>query len=364
MEFTFSDEQEQLRSAVRAFLDGQSPMSYVRTMLDDERGFTDEVWQQVVDLGWTGVLVPEARGGLGLGLVDTVVLMEEMGRQLFPGPYFSSAVFATLAARTLGLDDRLESLAAGHTRGTVALDEEGHGDVVDRVRTRASRKTGRWLLTGDKPVVLDGHTADWVLVVARTQEGLSTFVIEGPHAQLVPTWDLTRKVARLELRDTPAEPVGPEGDHTDAWRRVVDDACVALCAELVGSMEATHELAVEYAKVRVQFDRPIATFQVIKHKAADMLQRIELSRVGTHYAAWASDADEPVRAEAAAMAKAFVPESANYVAGESIQIHGGVGFTWDCDAHLHYRRAKQNDLLLGYHGIHRERVADLVIGAA
>lgn len=364
MEFTFSDEQEQLRSAVRAFLDGQAPMAFTRAMLDDPRGTTDAVWQQVVDLGWTGVLVPEAQGGLGLGLVDVVVLMEEMGRVLFPGPFFSSSVFATLAARELGLDDRLASLATGTTLGTVALDEEGHGDVVDRVRTRASRKTGRWLLRGLKPVVLDGHTADWVLVVARTQQGLGTFMLEGPHAELVPTWDLTRKVARLELDDVPAEPIGPEGDHTALWRRIVDDGCVALCAELVGSMEATHSLAVEYAKVRVQFDRPIATFQVIKHKAADMLHRIELSRVGTHYAAWACDVDDPVRAEAAAMAKAYVPESANYVAGESIQIHGGVGFTWDCDAHLHYRRAKQSDLLLGYHGIHRERVADLVLDAS
>jgi alkylation response protein AidB-like acyl-CoA dehydrogenase len=363
MEFTFSDEQEQLRGAVRAFLDGQAPNTYMRTMLEDDRGVTDEVWQQIVDLGWTGALVPEHAGGLGFGLVDLVVLMEEMGRSLFPGPFFSSSVFATLAARDLGLDDRLASLASGATRGTVALDEEGHGDVVDRVRTRASRKTGRWLLSGLKPVVLDGHTADWVLVVARTQEGLGTFLIEAPRAGLVPTWDLGRKVARLELEDVSGEPVGPEGDHTAIWRRVVDDACVALCAELVGSMEATHALAVEYAKVRVQFDRPIASFQAIKHKAAEMLQHIELSRVGTHYAAWASDVNDPVRAEAAAMAKAYVPESANYVAGESIQIHGGVGFTWECDAHLHYRRAKQNDLLLGYHGVHRERVADLVLDA-
>jgi alkylation response protein AidB-like acyl-CoA dehydrogenase len=308
--------------------------------------------------------VPAAQGGLGLGLVDIVVLMEEMGRTLMPAPFFSSAVLATLAARQLGLDDRLASLASGATRGAVAIDEEGHGDVVDRVRTRASRKTGEWLLTGTKPVVLDGHTADWVLVVARTQAGIGTFVIEAPDAEPVPTWDHTRKVARLVLSDTPAVPVGPDGDHTGAWRRIVDDACVALCAELVGSMETAQALAVDYAKARVQFDRPIATFQVIKHKTVDMLHRIELSRVGTHYAAWASDVDDPVRAEAAAMAKAFVPESANEVAGECIQIHGGVGFTWDCDAHLHYRRAKQNDLLLGYHGVHRERVADLVLDQA
>jgi alkylation response protein AidB-like acyl-CoA dehydrogenase len=361
MEFTFSPEQDQLREAARSFLADQAPSSYVRAMADDDRGFTDEVWRRVVDLGWTGVLVPEEHGGLGLGLVDVVVLLEEMGRALFPAPYLSSAVMATLAARSLGLDDRLTSLAAGVTRGAVALDEEGHGNVVDRIRTRASRKTGRWLLDGRKPVIVDGHTADWLLVPARTQAGLGTFVVEAPRAEPVPTWDVTRKVARLELKATTAEPVGPPGDHSAIWRRVVDDTSVALCAELIGSMEATHAVAVEYAKTRVQFDRPIATFQVIKHKAVDMLHRIELSRVGTHYAAWASDVDDPHREEAAAMAKAYVPESANAVAGESIQIHGGVGFTWDAEPHLHYRRAKQNDLLLGYHGIHRGRLADLVI---
>ncbi len=367
MEFTFSDEQEQLRETVRSFVHRDADMAYVRSMLEDPVGVSPAVWGHLADLGWTALLVPEAHGGLGLGLTDVVVVQEELGRGMFPGPFFSSAILATLAARHLGLDERLGALAAGSTRGAVAIDEQGHGDVVDRVRARASRKTGRWLLDGLKPVVLDGHTADWVLVVARTQEGLGTFVLENPGAAglavEVPTWDPTRKVARLELRGVPAEPVGPEGDHTPLWRRVVDDACVALCAELIGVMEAANHLAVEYAKVRVQFDRPIATFQVIKHKAVDMLHRLELARVGTHYAAWASDADDPVRAEAAAMAKAYVPESAVFVTGECIQIHGGVGFTWDCDAHLYYKRAKQDDLLLGYHGTHRERVADLFLAS-
>lgn len=368
MEFTFSDDQDQLRRAVRDLLQREAPMAVTRSQLEGPRGFSDELWATLVDLGWTGLLVPADHGGLGLGMVDLVVVMEEMGRVPYAGPFLSSAVFATLAARGLGLDDRLVSLATGATRGAVALDEEGHGDVVDRVRTRASRKTGRWLLNGLKPVVLDAQSADWLLVVARTQEGLGTFLVEDPLSvaglvEEVPTWDLTRRVARVDLHDVPAEPVGPVGDHTAIWRRVVDDTCIALCAELVGAMETANDLAVEYAKARVQFDRPIATFQVIKHKAADMLHRQELSRVGTHYAAWASDVEDPVRAEAAAMAKAYVPESAVYVTGECIQIHGGVGFTWDCDAHIFYKRAKQNDLLLGYHGIHRERVADLFLTA-
>jgi alkylation response protein AidB-like acyl-CoA dehydrogenase len=337
------------------------PPAYWRAQLEDERGFTDEVWAQVAELGWCGLLVPEEAGGLGLGLVDLVVVLEEMGRTPFPGPFFSSAVQATLAARALGLGDRLSALSSGSARGSVALDEQGHGDVVDRIRTRASRKSGRWLLHGEKVAVVDGHTADWVLVAARTQEGLGSFVIEGPRAEYVPSWDGTRKLARLVLDGTPAEPVGSDGDHTAIWRRVADDSAVALCAELIGSMERAHALAVEYAQERVAFGRPIASFQAIKHKAVDMLHRLELARVGTHFAAWASDTDDDRRAEAAAMAKAYVPEAAVFLTGECIQIHGGVGFTWDCDAHVHYRKAKQSDLLLGYHGIHRQRVADLVL---
>lgn len=363
VEFTFSDEQDDLRASVRSFVEDRG-MEYSREMFEDERGFTDDVWSQVVDLGWTGLLIPEDQGGLGLGLVDLTVILEEMGRSMFPGPYLSSAVMATLAAKHVGLTDRLESLAAGHTRGTIALDELGQGDPVDRIRTRAVRKSGQWQLQGLKPVVIDGGTADWCLVAARTEEGIGTFVVEAPRAEPVPTWDTSRKIGRLDLDGRPAEPVGPPGDHTAAWRRVADDVAVALCAEMVGAQEQAYEVAVEYAKNRVQFGRPIARFQAIKHKAVDMLHRVELARVGTHYAAWASDTDDPVREAAVAMAKSYVAEAGNFVCAESIQIHGGVGFTWDCDAHLFYRRVKQNDLMLGYQGWQRTRLADLVLEPA
>ncbi|MEE3326800.1 MAG: acyl-CoA dehydrogenase family protein, partial [Myxococcota bacterium] len=318
MDFTFSEEQEALRDSVRDFLSAESPPAYWRSMLEDEKGFTPEVWSKLAELGWTGLLVPEAYGGLGMGLVDLVVVMEEMGRVPFPGPFFSSAVFTTLAARALELEDQLRGLAAGEVRGCVALEENGHGDVVGRIRARASRKSGRWRLSGQKSVVMDGHTADFALVAARTQAGMGTFLIENPQARLIPSWDGTRKLASLELDDTPAEPIGPDGDHSEIWRRVVDDTCIALCAELIGACERSSDLAVEYAKERVQFGRPIATFQVIKHKTVDMLHKLELARVGTHYAAWASDTNDPLREEATAMAKAFVPEAANFITGESI----------------------------------------------
>lgn len=362
MDFTFSDEQDQLRAAVRGWLQSRSPVEHLRAMEDDPAGITPALWAELVELGWTSLLVPEAQGGGGCGLVDVLPVLEELGRVPFPGPFTSSAVFATVAATRLGLTDQLASLAAGTSRGTIGLDELGHGDPVDRTRMRATRRDGRWLLTGRKPTVPDGASADWVLVPARTQAGLSTFLLESPPAALVPSWDPFRKLARLDLDQHEATPVGPEGDHTAIWRRIADDCAVAVCAELIGSMERANDLAVDYAKTRVQFDRPIATFQVIKHKAADMLHRLELSRVGTHYAAWASDAEAPDRERAAAMAKSHVAEAAVFVSGESIQIHGGVGFTWDCQAHLHYRKAKQADLLLGYQGWQRQRLADLVLG--
>jgi alkylation response protein AidB-like acyl-CoA dehydrogenase len=348
MDFTFSAEQDQLRDAVRSFLADKAPSAYVRSMMEDDRGITDAVWDQLVELGWTEIT----------DLVDLTVVLEEMGKLPFPGPYLSAAVLAPMAARRLGAEELLGSGGLG----TIALEEQGAGDPVARVRTRATRKNGRWLLTGEKPVVLDGHTADWVLIAALTDEGLGTFAIEQPGAEPVATWDQTRKVARLVLDARVAQQVGPAGDHTAAWRRVADDGAVALCAELIGTAEKALDLAVEYAKVRVQFGRPIASFQAIKHKAADMLHKLTLARVGTHYAAWASDVDDPVREEAAAMAKAYAAEAAIFVTGESIQIHGGVGFTWDCDAHLHYRRAKQSDLMLGYQGWQRQRLADLVLG--
>jgi alkylation response protein AidB-like acyl-CoA dehydrogenase len=364
MDFTFSDEQDALRDAVRAFLRNDAPGPYIRAMAEDPRGVTDELWARIAGLGWPGLLVPETQGGLGLGLVDMTVVMEEMGRLPFPGPFFSSAVLATLAARRLGADDLLAGLASGTLRGTVALEEQGHDSPVDRVRTRARRRGANWVLTGLKPLVLDGHTADWVIVVARTEEGLGSFLLQAPDCEPVPTLDPTRKAARLVLDELPSQRIGTPGDHTPIWRRLVDDAGVMLAAELVGASDAALALAVEYAKARVQFDRPIASFQAIRHKAVDMLHRLELARVGTHYAAWTSDVDHPDREPAAAMAKSFAAEAAVFVTAEDIQVHGGVGFTWDCDAHWYYKRAKQNDVLLGYQGWQRRRLADLVLEPA
>jgi alkylation response protein AidB-like acyl-CoA dehydrogenase len=360
MDFTFSPEQIALREAVRSFLAAEAPNEYVRRMAEhDDAGITDDVWRKIVDLGWTALLVPESAGGLGLGMVDAVVVQEEMGRAVFPGPFFSSAILATLAARALGLGDQLEALAAGTQRGTVALDEAGYGDPVEHIKVRAQGRGSRYKLDGVKPMVPDGCTADWALVTARTREGLQTFLVDDCNAQPVASLDVTRKFARYEFDDTKATLVGPPGDHAAIWRRVIDDAGVLIGAELIGVSEAANQTALDYAQAREVFGKPLSKFQVTRHKAVDMLREIELARVGVHYAAWASDVEVEDREIAAASAKAYAAHAANYVTAECIQIHGGVGYTWECDAHLFLRRAKVDDLLLGYQGWQRQRVADL-----
>ncbi len=385
MDFTFSAEQDHLREVARGFLAeramasiGGGP-SYVRQMLDDPAGVTDEMWGAIADLGWTGLLVPEGHGGTGLGLLEVVVLAEETGRLPLPGPWLSSAVLGTRAAVALGDTEVLPGLAEGRVRATVALEETGTRDPLDPagIGTRAEPVRGGWRLTGTKPIVLDGHTADVTYVVAREADGaIGTYAVDaggsGGAATPVPNLDVTRAVARLVLDGAPARRVGPVGDQRAVLRRVVDDVAVALCAESVGACERALELATDYAKARVQFGRPIATFQVIKHKLVDMLHQLELARVATHHAAWAStvcplgDAGEAeaTRAAAVAMAKGFVAEAATMITGECIQVHGGVGFTWDVDCHLLFRRVKANDVLFGRQAWQRQRLADLVLGPA
>ncbi len=361
MDFTFSDEQDALRASVRGVLAAYADDGRLRAMIDGDDEAFDALWARAVELGWNALLVPEAFGGLGLGLVDAVVVLEEMGRVTLPGPFLSSAVCATAAARLLGLDDLLTALASGATTATVALEELGHGDPVERVRTRATRTGGRWVLDGLKPLVLDGAGAECVIVAARTQEGMGSFLVEAPLVEPVPTLDPTRRVARLALDATAATPVGPSGDHTAIWRAVADITAIALAAELVGVGDAALAMAIEYTGARVQFDVPLSSHQVVQHKLVDMLHRLEMGRVGVHFAAWATDVDDPDRARSAAAAKSSMGEGAVAITSENIQLHGAVGFTWDCDAQLLYKRAKQNDVLGGSASWHRARIADRLL---
>ncbi len=362
MDFTFSPEQDALRDVARAFLAAEAPPTYVRAMLDDARGVTDAWWDRATGLGWPGLLIDEDHGGAGLGMLDAVVLCEEMGRLPLPGPWFSSALCGTAMAVRLGDDAVLGDLAAGRLRATVAVEETGARDPLDAIACTARADGDGWALDGVKPVVLDGHTADLAYVVAHDDTGLAAFAVEQPAGELVPSLDVTRKTARLVLDGRAARRVGPAGDQRALLRRVVDDIGIALCAESVGACDRALQMATDYAKDRVQFDRPIATFQVIKHKIVDMLHQLELARVATHHAAWASDVDDPQREAAAALCKGFVAEAATMITGENIQVHGGVGFTWDVDCHLLFRRVKANDVLFGRQGWQRQRLAYLVLG--
>jgi alkylation response protein AidB-like acyl-CoA dehydrogenase len=363
VDFDFNDDQKALREAVRDALAGMVPTTELLAMAGDGGRMPDAMWRQIADLGWPGLLVPEEHGGLGLGLVDMTVVCEEMGRVPMPGPYFSSAVFATVAALRLGADDLLADLASGAKRGAVAVEEMAvAGDPLESVRTQAAKSGDGWTLDGLKPTVADGPAADWVIVVAQDGDGLAAFLVEGADIEAVPGLDPTRQLGRLAMAGTPARRLGPEGDQTAVLRRILDDAAVMLCAELIGASEAAFELAAEYSKARVQFGRPIGTFQAVKHIAAEMLQELTLARVITHYAAWCSDVDDDDRELSASMAKSFAPEAAIAVTANSIQIHGAVGFTWECPAHFYYKRAKATDLMLGKQAWQRSRVADLILG--
>src|ERR1035437_2896051 len=210
MDFTYDAEQEALRDVARQAMDREVGGARLRQMADDPDGIDADLWTTLVDLGWTGLVIPEAFGGAGGGLSDLSIVLNETGRVPLPGPFFSSGVMATLAAKALGANSLLADLSAGRTRGTVALHDFGHGDPLGTVRTRARRRGATWVLDGVKPLVLDGHTADWAIVVAGTEEGRRAFLVEKPDGEPVPALDPTRKVARLEFHDRPCEPIGPE----------------------------------------------------------------------------------------------------------------------------------------------------------
>ncbi len=356
MDFTFDAEQLALQDVARRAMDDVGPET-LRELADDPAGVTPELWNRLVELGWTGLLVP----GEGAGLLEMGIVLEQMGRVPLPGPFFSSAVMATLAARALGAEGLMGELASGQQRGTVALHEQGSGHPLSTVRARARRKGSGWVVTGTKPIVPDGHTADWAIVVALAEEGTRSFLLHSPQAEAVPSLDPTRKLARLVLEEEPVEPLGPPGDQTLLWRQVWDDICVGLAAELIGVSDRALEEAVEYAKVRVVFDRPIASFQAVKHRIVDMYHALEMGRAGVHFAAWAADTGAPERARAAAMAAAYTSEAAVRVTGDNIQVHGGVGFTWANDAHFLFKRAKQNEVLMGGSSYEWHRLAGMLV---
>ncbi len=382
MDFGFSQEQELARQTARSFLEKECPSAFVRRMMDDPAGTTDELWHKLAELGWLGLVYPEVHGGLGLGFVDLTVILEEMGRVVMPGPFFSTVLLGGLALREAGSEAQqaawLPKIAEGAARATLAVTEEQPGWDAAAVQLAArpvKGKDGHWTLSGTKLFVPDAHTADLLVVAARTARptredpthGVTLFLVpaetRGVAATLLPTMDQTRKLCELTLARVTVGPDAVLGPLHGGWRplsRVLERATVGLCAEMCGGAQRVLEMCTEYAKVRQAFGKPIGAYQAVKHKCADMLVAVENAKSVTYYAAWAVDQDGADAALAASMAKAYVSDAYRKAAGDGIQIHGGIGFTWEHDLHLYFKRARASEVMFGDAMLHRERVARLV----
>src|SRR5579862_575807 len=369
MNFAFSEEQEELRRAVKRFLEDKSPMTEVRRLMETTEGFDRAVWEQMAEqLGLQALTIPEEYGGAGFGYVELTVVLEEMGAALLCAPYFSTVALAANCLLSSGDEsakkDFLPGIAGGETVATLAFTEDSGRWDLEGITMGATRQGDGWVLDGQKMFVLDGHSAQLVLVAARTGSGVSLFAVEGEAAGLtrtpLATMDQTRKQARLEFASTPARLVGEEGGAGTVLGRTLDLAAVALAAEQVGGAQRCLDMSVDYAKTRIQFGRPIGSFQAIKHKCADMLLEVESAKSAAYYAGWAAAEDSEELPVVASLAKSYCSEAYFHAAAENIQIHGGIGFTWEHDAHLYFKRAKSSELLLGDPSYHRELLAQRI----
>jgi acyl-CoA dehydrogenase len=365
MKLVLDAEQEDLRATVRKLLADRSAPAAVREVMASERGDDPGLWKSLADLGMLGLVVPEELGGAGAGHVERAVVSEELGRALAPTPFLASAVLATDAL--LALDDCAErsellaALAAGEKLATVAVAEGGGAWDRSGGATAAIERDGGWRLDGTKTPVLAGAVADAVLVYAATQDGPGWFVVDAGASGLRVTpltgLDPTRRLARLTFTATPARRL-PASAAAAVLDAVLDLAAVALAAEQVGGLGRALELTVDYAKVRVQFGRPIGSYQAVKHGLADIYSAWEHAVSVLRYAAWAADHDRAELPLAAALAQTYIGPAYFQAATGMVQYHGGIGYTWEHDAHLYYKRAKSSELLLGPPATHRLRLAD------
>ncbi len=369
MNFAFTEEQDELRKTVRAFLEAKSPESAVREQMETENGFDPAVWAQMGEqMGLQGLHIPEEYGGSGYTFVELGIVLEEMGRALLCAPFFSSVVLAANVLLHSGDDaakkSYLPGIASGETIATVAFTEpSGKWDEAG-ITMQATPAADGYTLSGTKMFVIDGHTAHTIIVAARTGKGVSLFAVDGAAAGLtrtaLSTMDQTRKQARLEFSDTPATLIGVDGEGWTVLSTVLDLAAIGLAAEQVGGAQKVLEMAVEYAKVRVQFGRPIGSFQAIKHKCADMLLEVESAKSAAYYGMWCAAEMNDELPSVASLAKAYCSEAYFHATAENIQIHGGIGFTWEHPAHLYFKRAKSSELLFGDPTYHRELLAQRI----
>lgn len=361
----FTEEQEELRSSARRFLEDKSSSAAVRELMETEAGYDEGTWKQMADLGWMGIAIPEAYGGSGYTFVELGILLEEMGRRLGGGVFLSSAVLGATAILETGTEEQkkklLPGIADGSTRAAFAFTEENGLWTSDGIAAKASKKGSEYLIEGTKMYVIDGHTANLLVVAARSDDGIGFFTVDPEQDEIVrtplATLDVTRKQARIEFFAARASRLGETADSAAALSRILDRAVVALSSEMIGGAQWCLDTAVDYAKTRVQFGRPIGSFQAIKHKCASMLMELEMAKSAAYYAAWsASEAEEDLPV-VASMAKSYCSDAFFSITADTIQVLGGIGFTWEHDAHLYFKRAKSSEILLGDGAYHRELLA-------
>ena len=374
MNFGFSEDQELLRDTARKFLDSECPTTFVRKMMADETAHSTELWKKIAQLGWLGIIVPEEYGGSGGNFLDLVVILEEMGKSLLPGPFFATVLLGSTAVLAGGSAAQkaalLPTVAAGNLLLTLAVAEPSGRYDAAGVTLAATSKGSDFVLSGEKLFVQDAHVADQLVVAARTsqgsspQDGITLFLVDakapGVRISQLKTVDMTRRQCHVAFQDVAVAGSQVLGEVGKGWpivRRVLDQAMAGLCVEIVGTAQKALDIAVAYAKERVQFGKPIGSFQAVKHKCVDMMVQVENARSLTYYAAWTVDENVPEVGQAVPMAKAYCSDMAKTVTSEAIQVHGGIGFTWEHDMHLFYRRGLAAEAAFGSAPVHREVVA-------
>lgn len=372
MQFGLTETQQVLKNSAREFFSAECPNAEVRRLMETPSAYDPALWQKMAQQGWTGIIFGEEYGGLGLGLVEMAVALEEMGRALLPGPYLSTVLLAGTVIDAAGNAAQkrkyLPRISMGETRATLALLEASARWDPDAVQMIAQPTAGGFALNGTKMFVPDAAAADILVCAARRGADLGLFIVpraaSGLTITALPAIDETRKLYQVVLADVPVA----EDDFLaigDSARAALDRALavatVALAAEMVGGMQRVMEIAVEYAKARKQFGKPIGQFQAVQHLCADMLLLTESSRSAAYYAAWALQERAPEADAAVSIAKAYASDAYREVGNRGIQVQGGMGFTWENNVHLYYKRAKASELMFGDASYHRERIARIAI---
>ena len=371
MDFDLSKPQKLLKDSARAFLARECGAGRVRQLMLTETAHDERLWQSIAEQGWTGLAISEEHGGIGLGLVELAVVAEEMGRACLPGAFLSTITAAALIERAGDASQRakyLEPIAAGELKAAIAILEESASWDTDAVKFKATRESGNFKLSGKKLFVSDAGVADLLICVARDGDSLLLLPVErgadGLSVKATPSMDGTRKLYEVAFDGvcvSESSMFGADGDARGALRGALDVGCVALCAEMVGGMQWVLETTVEYAKTRQQFGRAIGSFQAVQHQCADILLMTESARSAAYYAAWALTEGDASASGAVSIAKAYCSDAYREVCNRGVQVHGGIGFTWEHDLQLYYKRSKSSETLYGDATFHRELIARLMI---